>query len=106
MPQPRETSFTAYIFTSEEMNEAVKLNTLQEMYMKSLRTDTAEILLSLKFDGKDALVFAQQEAYTRGQLELLEYLLAQDSSIKLKEETERRLREREQEDIQQTQSGA
>lgn len=106
MPQPRETSFTAFIFTQEEMIEAVKLNTLQEMYMKSLRTDTAEILLALKYDGKEPLVYAQQEAYTRGQLELLEFLLSQDSSIKLKEETERRLKEREQEDRNQTNDGA
>jgi len=106
MPQTRTTSFTAFIFTEEEKLEAVKLNPLQEMYMQTSLADTAEMLLALQFTPKDVFDFAQQEAYLRGQKDFIEFLLAQDSSIKLKEETERRLKEREQEDRTQTTDGA
>lgn len=106
MAEQRANSFSAFLFTEAEQEEAVKLNALQEMYFQNMHAETAEILLSLKFDPKEMFIFAQQEAYYRGQLELLAFLIAQDATIKRRVETRRREEEQAAAAIQQTTNGA
>lgn len=92
MAVQRANSFTSYELTDQEKKEAVKLSHFQILYLQTLHADTAEMLLGLRFTPNNVLGYAQEEAYLRGQLELVNFLLKQDAS-----ETLERKREHEDE---------
>jgi hypothetical protein len=84
----RANSFTSYELTEQEKAEAVKLAHFQILYLQTLHADTAEMLLGLVFTPNDVLKYAQEEAYLRGQLEIINFLLKQDVSAKLERQRE------------------
>lgn len=79
MAEPIETSFHAFKFTPEELLHARNLDPLQRMYYQTLLADAAEEKIGLEYDEKHPLNFAQREAYLRGQMDMMNMLLSQDS---------------------------
>lgn len=105
MAQLKNNSFTGYSLTEQELGAAVQLSPLQVMYFQTLQSDTAEMLLGLRFTPNDVFKYAQEEAYLRAQLELLNYLLAQDSSAKLAVSQEEVLSRANSNNVAQTEKG-
>lgn len=73
--QPMETSFVAFTFTEEEMKVARQISPEHKMYLQTLMCSAAESKLALKLDPYKPLEFVQEEAYTRGQMDILAMLL-------------------------------
>lgn len=68
-------TFTSYEMTDKEQIESLILTTLQKQQIQTHRAQLAEKKLALEFDPAEPQLFMQQEAYTRGQLDLLTYML-------------------------------
>jgi hypothetical protein len=78
--EPIETSFKAFKFTEDELKAARHLHAEQRMYLQTLLSDAAESKLALKLDPYKPLIFTQEEAYLRGQIDILAMLLS-DSAV-------------------------
>jgi hypothetical protein len=74
-----ETSFVAYKFTAEELKAVRMISPEHKMYLQTLLADAAESKLNLTLDPYKPLLFTQQEAYIRGQMDILSMLLSEDS---------------------------
>lgn len=74
-----ETSFVAYKFNTEEIKAARQISPEHRMYLQTLLADAAESKLNLTLDPYKPLVFTQEEAYLRGQMDILNMLLSEDS---------------------------
>lgn len=83
MPTQRETPFTAWDFTDQELNELITFSPYQRQFFQTLLADTASAKLAEEFDGNEPIKFAQREAYSRGQMAILNYLLAEDFAAKI-----------------------
>lgn len=70
-----ETTFEAWKFTSEELPAARGISIEHRRYLQTLLADAAEQKLALKLDPYRPLVFTQEEAYLRGQMDILVMLL-------------------------------
>ena len=68
--------FTAFELTAEEYNQATQFTDLQRAYLQTELANKAQLRLALVFDPLAAHEFVQNEAYLKGQMELLEQLLA------------------------------
>lgn len=77
MSTPKETPFTAYDFSDEEIKHAMQFNPTQKQYLQTLLSEVAMVKLAESFDGKDPIKFAQMEAWSRGQMDMLNTLLAE-----------------------------
>lgn len=77
MAMPRPTSFSAWDLTQEEELAGSRLTELQVKKIQNEISTIAHSKLALSFDPNNTLKFAQEEAYLKGQLEVLEYLLQQ-----------------------------
>lgn len=77
MAQIKETPFTAYHFSEEEVKHALQFNPTQKQYLQTLLSEVACQKLAEAFDGTNPIKFAQIEAYSRGQMDLLNVLLAE-----------------------------
>lgn len=75
MASPIETSFGAWRLSLEEIQQARTLTPEQKMYFQTLMTDAAESKLALVLDPYKPLLYTQQEAYLRGQMDILAMLL-------------------------------
>lgn len=73
-----ETSFEAWKFTPDEMQAARNISPEHRRYLQTLLADAAEQKLALKLDPYKPLIFTQEEAYIRGQLDILVMLLNDD----------------------------
>jgi hypothetical protein len=78
----KETSFISWRFSEEEMVAARQISQEHRMYLQTLLSDAAESKLALKLDPYRPLIFTQEEAYTRGQMDILAMLL-NDETISL-----------------------
>lgn len=68
-------SFSSYNLTDKETLNGSVLTGLQKQVVKNLQAVCAEEKLRLEFNPDNTSAFIQQEAYKRGQLDLLTYLL-------------------------------
>ena len=71
----QQNSFTSFNLTDDELKEGSKLTIPQIQVIQNLIATTAEDKLMLEFTPDKPLEFAQQEAYKRGQLDILRHLL-------------------------------
>lgn len=76
-------SFTSYDFTDKEQLEGMLLTSLQKQVIQNERARIAEEKLALEFDPAEPNLFLQAEAYKRGQLELIAWLLASSDAAEL-----------------------
>ena len=74
-------SFTTYELTDTEIREGSKLSHLQYKVIQNRIAEIAEDKLRLLFDPEHPLLFAQQEAELRGQLDILQYLLIESDNL-------------------------
>ena len=77
--QIRETSFVAYKFTEEELKAARQISPEHKMYLQTVLSDAAESKLALTLDPYKPLLFTQEEAYLRGQMDILVMLLSDEA---------------------------
>ena len=83
MPYLIPNSFASYSMTEEEQLQGAVLTTLQVQHIQNQLALCAEEKLTLDFDTSDPNKYIQQEAYKRGQLEMLKYLLESSEAATL-----------------------
>jgi len=76
-----DTPFTAFKMTQEELSLARAITTEQRCYLQTLLSDAATEKLAEEYDPVNPLRFAQREAYLRGQMDILNMLLADTQSV-------------------------
>ena len=76
MSHPISNTFTTYSLSEDEIRAGQQLNSLNVAVLQNQRSQIAEEKLGLVFTPNDVLSFTQQEAYLKGQLDLLSYILA------------------------------
>jgi len=76
MSHPQPNTFTTYKLSEEEQRNGSSLTSLTVSVLQNLRSSIAEEKLNLVFTPNDVLSFTQQEAYLKGQLDILAYILA------------------------------
>lgn len=82
MPTPVNSSFTRYEFSDEELFQAFAFSPLTRMAIQNEIAIAAEEKIALKFDPSNPLAFAQQEAELAGKIGILQFLLAQQATLK------------------------
>ncbi len=75
MVQKVDGSFVSYEFTPEEIVAAATFSDLNRMYLQSQLAGIAEQKLALVFDPANPLQYAQEEAFLKGQMTMLQFLL-------------------------------
>lgn len=78
--EPLITPFTAFKFTEEELGKARKLTIEHEAYYQTLLADAAAEKIAIEFDPEHPVLFAQREAYLRGQMDILNMILGMTGS--------------------------
>ena len=68
-------SFTSYSLTEKQALEGAILTTLQKQCIQNLLATNAEEKLRLEFDVANPESFIQQEAYKKGTIDILQYLV-------------------------------
>lgn len=76
--QELETSFKGWKFTEEELKAARQFSPEHRMYLQTLLADAAEQKLALVLDPYQPLKYTQEEAYIRGQMDIISMLLSDD----------------------------
>jgi hypothetical protein len=89
MGTPIPNSFTSYKLTEDEQRAGHLLNNLNVAVFQNLRSQLAEEKLNLAFTPNDILSYTQQEAHLKGQLDILNYILAAHEESTLYNQTER-----------------
>lgn len=74
-------TFTKYSLTPEELLTGQKLSNLQIAVLKNKEAEIAECILNLEFDTADHLKFVQNDAYLKGQLSLIKFLLDSNEAV-------------------------
>jgi hypothetical protein len=82
MPLPKliPNSFSTYELTEEEESNGSIFTEDQLRVLQNKLAEVAEEKIALEFDPSEPLLFQQQEAYKRGQLDMLRYLLDMSAS--------------------------
>lgn len=70
-----DSSFTGYELSDAEQAVATQYTDIQRKYLQTLLSEVAHTKLNLPFTPNDPLSYAQQEAYLKGKLDLLQSLL-------------------------------
>lgn len=73
--QSLPTKFTAFEFTEAELEQATTYTELQRAYLQTELANKAALRLAMIFNPLTINNDLQQEAYLKGQMELLEQLL-------------------------------
>lgn len=74
--------FQAWEFTEEELEVASILSELQEARINTLRAEIAAQKLNLVADTTNPGAYWQQEAYLRGQIDILSHMVTASNVIK------------------------
>lgn len=82
MAQVVPNRFTSYQLSPEEEAAGQMLNLMQEMVIQNEIAVYAERRLNLLFDPANPVEFAQQEAHSKGAIEVLQYLLDRSAILK------------------------
>lgn len=75
MAEVKVNPFAGYIFTAEELIRAATFNMEQRMYIQTVMSDCATEKINIEPTSMSLNKFLQQEAYLRGQIDILGYLL-------------------------------
>ena len=75
MVKRKESSFTAWEFSEDELTLAVSLTDLQVKFIQNERAEVAERKLTLAFGDSDPTMVIREMEYLRGQLAAFDYLL-------------------------------
>ncbi len=75
MPHPTPNTFSSYTLTEQESRTGAQLTSLNVAVLQNLRSNIAEEKLNLAFTPNDIMSYTQQDAYLKGQLDILQYLL-------------------------------
>jgi hypothetical protein len=75
MPQLSANPFAGYTFTEEELQAAAQFSMTQQMYIQNLISLAACEKIATQPDPSNMGVWFQKEAYLRGQIDILTYLL-------------------------------
>lgn len=81
MPAQIANKFTQWELTPIEFKFASTFNDLQTKFIQNEIARAALEKVSLTYDPQNTLLFAQREAELHGQIEILEYLLSQQSEV-------------------------
>ena len=76
MSHPITNTFSSYSLSENEQKLGTQLTQLNVAVFQNQRSQIAEEKLNLVFTPNDVLHYTQQEAYLKGQLDLLNYILA------------------------------
>jgi hypothetical protein len=68
--------FTSYNLNDQEQLEGALLTTVQKQVLQNQLSICASEMMALEYDTTNPASFAQQEAYKRGQIECLRFILA------------------------------
>ena len=68
-------SFSQYILTEEETVSGSVLSADQKRVMQNLIAESAEESLNLTYNSTDPIKYAQQEAYLKGKMDILKWLI-------------------------------
>jgi len=68
-------TFSRYSLTTEETLSGTILNDMQLGVLHNMRTDAAEQKINLVFTPNDVLSYTQQEAFLKGQIDLITALI-------------------------------
>lgn len=74
-------SFTHLPLTQDEQKAGVMFTSAQLAVLQNLRVDVAESKLNLEFTPNDVLGYTQQEAYLKGQLDLISHIFSLRESV-------------------------
>ncbi len=75
MAHPIANTFSSYTLNEQEVKLGSQLTSLNVAVIQNLRSTIAEEKLNLVFTPNDVLSYTQQEAYLKGQLDILQHLL-------------------------------
>lgn len=75
--------FTTWHLSDEEEQQGSVFSLLQKQVLQNELARCAEEKINIEFDPADPLAFTQAEAFKRGQIELLEFLLEKSESAEL-----------------------
>ena len=79
--------FTSWDLTDEELIQGTILTLTQKQVMQNLLAIHAEEKLHIEFDPDNTLKFTQAEAYKRGQIDLLQYIIdASDAQVDIQKD--------------------
>jgi hypothetical protein len=67
--------FTSVVLTADEEKAGLTFNSLNLAVLRNQLSSIAEEKLNLTFTPNDVLSYTQQEAYLKGQMDILRYLL-------------------------------
>lgn len=76
-----DTPFTAYRLSQEELAIARSLGTEQRAYYQTLLSDAASEKIAIEQDPQNPLRYLQQEAYLKGQIDILNMLLGETGAV-------------------------
>jgi hypothetical protein len=78
-----QNTFSTYQLDEDELVQGSLLTTLQKQVIQTQIGTIADEKLRLEFDSDKPMQFMQQEAYKRGQLDALNYLLQASEALEL-----------------------
>lgn len=76
MSQLIRNSFSSYLLTDKEALQGAIFTITQKQVLQNQLAISCEEKIFLEFDPEHPLLFTQEEAFKRGQIELIQYLLA------------------------------
>lgn len=75
--QPAPSRFSRFTFTDDEVIQCKVLTNLNLANLQNMRADIMDSRAALDFDPQNPIAFAQSEALLKGQLQMLDLLLAE-----------------------------
>ena len=80
-------AFSTYHLDDGEQIEGQILTITQAHVIQNMLAASAQEKLALEYDSSEPLLYAQQEAYKRGQIELLQFILdASEAAVESRKE--------------------
>ncbi len=76
-----DNEFTRYDLSLDEIQKASVLSEETRAVMQNLLSESATQKLDLVFDPNNPMIFTQEEAYIKGKIDILRYLLSLADSV-------------------------
>lgn len=76
-----DNEFTRYDLSLDEIQKASVLSEETRALMQNLLSESATQKLDLVFDPNNPMIFTQEEAYIKGKIDILRYLLSLADSM-------------------------
>lgn len=75
------TSFTSYQLNANDTKLGQTLTSLNIAVLQNLLSQLAEEKLNLEFTPNDVLSYTQQEAYLKGQMDVVKFIMAANEEV-------------------------